>query len=274
MFLGKFAHTLFIHAGTQTAGPSSRSVHIQCNLLEAPPLTELSRVDAMEVEDDMKLADTEAANDPDYTPTEDEEADYELERGDLPEPTSPPIVPFQKEPKYLVFKSSLLQLLKWCHCPSCGALDIGERLPRLSINGSQLCLTISCSSCGINSTWKSQPSVPKTQIPVGNLLISAGILFAGATPTKVLRVFKHIGLVSISTRTFHRHQAKYLEPVIESVWQTQQNELLRASKGSPLSLGGDGRADTPGHSAKFGSYTMMDLRRNKILDFQLVQVNC
>ena len=40
----------------------------------------------------------------------------------------------------------------------------------------------------------------------------------------------------------------------------------------PLSLGGDGRSDSPGHSAKFGSYTLMDLEHNTILDVELVQV--
>ncbi|XP_033956100.1 uncharacterized protein [Pseudochaenichthys georgianus] len=33
------------------------------------------------------------------------------------------------------------------------------------------------------------------------------------------------------------------------------------------------RADSPGHSAKFGSYTLMNLGSNIILDFQLVQSN-
>ncbi len=30
----------------------------------------------------------------------------------------------------------------------------------------------------------------------------------------------------------------------------------------PLSLGGDGRSDSPGHSAKYGAYTLMDLEHN------------
>jgi Transposase len=38
-------------------------------------------------------------------------------------------------------------------------------------------------------------------------------------------------------------------------------------------IGGDGRADSPGHSAKFGSYTTMELRLNKVIDIQLVQSN-
>ena len=35
---------------------------------------------------------------------------------------------------------------------------------------------------------------------------------------------------------------------------------------------GDARCDSPGYSAKYGSYTLMDLVTKKILDFQLVQV--
>lgn len=43
-------------------------------------------------------------------------------------------------------------------------------------------------------------------------------------------------------------------------------------KGQPLILGGDGRADTPGHSAKFGSYGMLDLDLMLVVNIQLVQV--
>ncbi len=42
--------------------------------------------------------------------------------------------------------------------------------------------------------------------------------------------------------------------------------------GEPLSLGGDGRSDSPGHSAKYGSYTLTDLEHNAVLDVELVQV--
>ena len=40
-----------------------------------------------------------------------------------------------------------------------------------------------------------------------------------------------------------------------------------------LIVGGDGRADTPGHSAKYGCYTIMELEEHVILDMQLVQVH-
>ena len=38
-------------------------------------------------------------------------------------------------------------------------------------------------------------------------------------------------------------------------------------------LGGIGRADSPGHSAKFGSYTVMELKKKAVMDIQLVQVH-
>ena len=42
--------------------------------------------------------------------------------------------------------------------------------------------------------------------------------------------------------------------------------------GKQIVLGGDARCDSPGYSAKYGSYSLMDLETNKILDIQLVQV--
>ena len=42
-------------------------------------------------------------------------------------------------------------------------------------------------------------------------------------------------------------------------------------KNEPLIIGGDSRADSPGHCAKFGSYTVTDLKHRNV-DLQLVQV--
>ena len=42
--------------------------------------------------------------------------------------------------------------------------------------------------------------------------------------------------------------------------------------GGHLILGGDTRADSPGHCAKYGSYTMMELNAKKIVVIQLIQM--
>ncbi len=55
------------------------------------------------------------------------------------------------------------------------------------------------------------------------------------------------------------------------VWNLHQAELLSSVQDN-LILGGDGRCDSPGHTAKYGTYTLMDLQLKKILHIQLVQV--
>lgn len=70
------------------------------------------------------------------------------------------------------------------------------------------------------------------------------------------------------------HQQYYLHPAILQVWKNHQRAYIEEVQetGRAVRLGGDGRADTPGHCAMFGSYTLMDLEENKVMDMQLVQV--
>lgn len=175
-----------------------------------------------------------------------------------------------QEPKYIVFRSCLETLVRWCHCPSCGGLDVR---PSWTTYGTQLTITLVCDSCDAGNKWKSQPNLGS--FAAGNLLLSAGILFAGASVAKVLRVLNSIGVVTYNRRTFFNHQKEILHPVIQQVWKSQQRAhlTLLQVEGRALVLGGDGRADSPGHSAKFGTYTTMELEANVVLDLQLVQVS-
>ena len=45
------------------------------------------------------------------------------------------------------------------------------------------------------------------------------------------------------------------------------------SRDSPLAIGGDGRTDSPGHSAKCRSYGIIDSSMNKVLYIELIQIN-
>ena len=230
-------------------------------------------------EHDGAVNDSVEADD-DYLPSEDDlqqmeedmqiemNADEEdIEHDFASQPSRPSVI---REDKFIVFQSSLCTLLKWCHCPDCGSLDINTDSWR--VNGSQLGIEISCLSCKKKTVWYSQPSI--SRLPVGNLAMAGAILFAGANPSKVLRVFRHMRLAAISLRTFFRLQQSHLFPAIEDQWVEHQSSLLQGIKdcGQPVVIGGDGRADSPGHCAKFGTYTMVDLQRNKILHTELVQV--
>ena len=58
-----------------------------------------------------------------------------------------------------------------------------------------------------------------------------------------------------------RKQDSYLFPVINDF------------KDKEVWLSGHSRCDSPGHNAKYGTYTMIDQHNNKIVDFQIVQVS-
>ena len=132
-----------------------------------------------------------------------------------------------------------------------------------------------CSSCQARSMRHSQPYCHYT--PAGNILLSSAILFAGATAGKVLKVLEHMGVACISTRTFFCHQCHILIPAIQRIWEQQQQfsiaMLQSGQQQQDLVLDGDGRADSPGHSAKHGSYLTLELESNIVLDVQLVQSN-
>ena len=86
-------------------------------------------------------------------------------------------------------------------------------------------------------------------------------------------MLKHLNMASIKERTFFDHQKKYLAPAILSVWNESQTSLLsECVSNGPLTIGGDGRADSPGYSAKYGSYGVIDLSSNNVIHIELVQV--
>ncbi|XP_040064520.1 uncharacterized protein LOC115317271 [Ixodes scapularis] len=57
------------------------------------------------------------------------------------------------------------------------------------------------------------------------------------------------------------------------VWHFEQATLLDGLRGKRLCLAGDGRADTPGRSADFGTYTLLETSTNRVLHTELVKSN-
>ena len=147
-----------------------------------------------------------------------------------------------------------------------------KREHKKCISGSFVHIRQFCESCKQTWYWESQPFIGS--IPAGNILMSAAILYSGSLPTKALRIFHILKCASITTMTYFRHQNKILQPAVDRIWVNHQSSLLRsiAAQNRNLFPSGDGRADSPGHSAKFGSYTVIDMLSNKVVDFKLVQV--
>ncbi|XDV52549.1 hypothetical protein PO909_021269 [Leuciscus waleckii] len=175
-------------------------------------------------------------------------------------------MPFHKDAKYIVFEKCLLSLFE--SCPVCTrACNVCPHRRGTFIAIDQL-----CPHCEFFRQWRSQPVVGST--PVGNLQLSAAIYFSGASFLKMQKVFRAMYLKTHTYDAFRRHARTYLEPAIIYKWNEEQNlQLHYLSQNKNVILGGDMRADSPGHSAKYGSYTMMNLQTNNIIDIQLVQSN-
>ncbi|XP_065892097.1 THAP domain-containing protein 10-like [Dysidea avara] len=255
----------------QTHTQNKESVGIQCNLLAVPPLKKFScTTDSCTTE--LLLSSEPEETEPDETDLESSfyiSQDEASTDDDIQQPCSS----IQSgstldELKYIVFRSSLLEL--FTHCPSCHSLCPGITTKP---QGTFVTVKQACSHCGYQRSWSSQPHIKDT--PAGNIMLSAAILYSGGTAGKFFRALSHMNVACITDRTYYTHQKKYLQPAVISIWNAKQSELLNKCRatGSPLTIGGDGRADSPGHSAKFGSYGIIDLSINKVIHIELVQVS-
>lgn len=169
------------------------------------------------------------------------------------------------ERKFIVFESCLRQLLLMCFTchTQCSVFLI-------RVFGSMVVLQQRC-SFGHTRNWSSQPC--HGTMPYGNLSSAACLFFNGCSPVKFLNVFHHLRIPMITLRTFNLMQSNYLVPAVKNVWEKTQQQLLKSLAGKNCVLGGDARCCSPGHTAKFSSYAIMDLQTSKILDVKLVQVS-
>ena len=113
------------------------------------------------------------------------------------------------EPKYIVFLSQLLLLFQVCR--SCKGENV---LVETTQHGTMVIIETHCGNPDClekEFVWHSQPKIEGTKAVAGNILLSFAILLAGASASKVFRVFSHMGLMCHSLRQFFRHQkVKYL----------------------------------------------------------------
>ena len=110
-------------------------------------------------------------------------------------------------------------------------------------------------------------------MPTGNINISAGILFSGNTFQHIKEVMNITNVAFISQSTFYSIQKKLLYPAIHRVYTTNRALLFESAKEeSEIYLLGDGRCDSPGYNAKYGTYMLMDSQSRHILDLHISHV--
>ena len=144
----------------------------------------------------------------------------------------------RSSPKYIVFEETLLELFG--HCLKCSD-EVLEKEPLKK--GSALKVTTLCKNSH-SKEWVSQPLVNRAA--AGNVLLSGAI---------------------------YKWQKKHLFPVINDLWQQEKAGVLTdLINSNSVTLLKDGRCDSPGFSAKYGTYTMMDKESEKIVNFKVCHV--
>lgn len=179
-----------------------------------------------------------------------------------------PDMPEYEQPKFIVFYWKLVSLFTM-FCFKCkeGGPSVTMKSLRTMVAVTQHCL-----KCKQSYEWQSQPTV-HGKIPAGNLLLSFAILMAGASISKTLLIFCHIGLSVYTARTYFRHQRDFIFPIVLHYWEIYRANLVKKLKTlKDVVWTGDGRFDSMGHSAKYGSYNMLCTTIMKTVHFDVVEV--
>ena len=169
-----------------------------------------------------------------------------------------------KDHKFIVIESQLMQLFQQCH--SCGL----EVKLKTFIRGTLLVVNGACPDGHILHR-QSQSMV--RGMAAGNLLLPAAILLCGLTFISIANLADVFNLAVFSERYFYRPQKEYLYPVVHTNYVRQQEAVIEYLRGNQLHLSGDGHCDSPGYSAKYSTYTLMDSATDLILDYSLVHVS-
>ena len=132
-----------------------------------------------------------------------------------------------------------------------------------------------CRLCSQHREWSSQRQ--SNRISIGNLLLAPSLFVAGGSPIKVVSMLNFMSVAVFSIWTYFAYQRSYTVRAVCRVWDRHPLGFccsFYSRKWPDATLWWCG-CDSPGHNAKYGTYSLMDMARIIIHDVVLVQVhNC
>ncbi|XP_034061805.1 uncharacterized protein LOC117539658 [Gymnodraco acuticeps] len=215
---------------------------------ESIPGTEPSSSDYSPTEDDIIQNDSEDSED---------DGEHSVDGGEDP----------VSDKKYLVSHAQLMKLFCVCNFAGCGKCVISR--PYCSAKGFGLTVKTDCID-GHEFVWTSQPLLNGTMSC--NLLVPAAIFLTENAYGPFSEICQCLGLESLSTRHCYNIQRVYVLPEVTSVWNLHNEAVMAATGDQVVTVSGDGRCDSPGHCATFGTYTMLDINSRLIIAQQTVKV--
>jgi hypothetical protein len=176
-----------------------------------------------------------------------------------------------KAEKCIVFTEQVLKLLKSLHGETCKHPGCDKMLEyKTTYIGTCLVVSWGCNAINFGGRWTSQPTVHKLR--AGNLLLASSLLLSANSYTKIGLMFKFMNMQYISQSLFYQYQRLYIASAVNKTWKTLQTSLWNTRKGNDIIIGGDGRNDSPGHSAQYCTYSFVDADTKEILQVKVVDV--
>lgn len=179
--------------------------------------------------------------------------------------TNEEIQGFMNDQPFLIYYNQLLNLAtaniqKTCSHKGCG---LGVEIKK-EVVASALYLKWICPDGHTLYRWCSQPILNRG-VHIGDLMLTASTVLSGSNFQKISMFAKFLHLPILSKSTFYKMQRQYVVPSVDEHWINHQNAVLEEFRGVDLVVLGDGRMDSPGHSAQYCSYTFMEYTTKKIL---------
>ncbi|XP_052790214.1 uncharacterized protein LOC128224420 [Mya arenaria] len=156
--------------------------------------------------------------------------------------------------------------MKVSNCQICGSKDIQMQE---SFNGSAAIIEWVCQEGHRITRWYSQPTLNRGVLS-GDFLISATTVLSGNNFGKMKLWADMLQLKFPSASKFFRIQWTYLVPSVDRYWETHLQDLFQSLRGKDVVILGDGRNDSPGHSAQYCSYSVMDNETKKVIMLKTV----
>ncbi|XP_069801268.1 uncharacterized protein [Dendropsophus ebraccatus] len=176
-----------------------------------------------------------------------------------------------KQKKIIVFESSLDQLIKKIPCQHfSGCKAPIEKIIKRRMD-TFISVQVICRFGHSEKLWESQPR--QGGKPLGDLIVASAVLLSGNTFVKVKQMFHLINFIGICDDAYYRFQRNVMFPTIDNCWMEEQKRLISELGKRPVCVVGDGQCDTPGHSAKYCVYSLMDVTTNRIISYNIQQLH-
>jgi hypothetical protein len=94
--------------------------------------------------------------------------------------------------------------------------------------------------------------------------ISALSMLTGLRMEQTVEFMKQMNVATGSRATFYRIQKDYVNPIIWLTWIEMKEELYDEMRGKELRVMGDGQFDSPGYSASYCFYTVVESTTDKV----------